>query len=763
MRLPAALSGLLALAISLNAPLAARAADQRAVLTLRVNTVDKSEVTAVLRGDDVLLRRSDLDGAGIRGFDYHGAKAGDLIGLHGLAPNLTYTLDDKSLALNLTVAAAHLDIAVYNYHPPQTLTVSKPARSEFVNYAVSYAAQSGAAVSGEGGTRIGAGIFETTATLAGGGGGAAQTRWIVDSPRAGERMTLGDVTISTGDLGAATDLFGASAERYFGLNPGSLNTVLPGIQGSVDTPAMADIYVNGALVRQEPLQPGQFSFQNLPTGAGPNNTQIVVTDAFGRQQTYSSYFYGADQLLRPGVSDFAYAVGVPHSVYGSEAAGRGPTFAGRYTAGVTDNVTFGSRLEANAGLASGGGEGIFRLHHGVLGLEVAASKNGPDTGGAAAFSYQTVSRALSVNASLLAQTAHYATLSMPSAEDRVLTSGSLSVSTATSAQSSIGLTFSGQRDRDSGAETNLQLSRWIALSHTAMLEFDAGELHTRVGRQMQFAATLNLIPHPGTTANFTTSTQNGQTQAAATLSRSAPSTVSAFGYNAGVIDTAGALAGYATGEYRSATGNYFGTADISGGSSNVYVQAAGALVGIGGHVFATQPLGDAYALADTNGLSGVRVEANGLEVARTNRFGFAVVPALGSYSDNRLTIAPGDVPLDYQIDEGDQRIVPQYRAGEIVRFNLHKVLPVFGSVAVALGAKTIVPAFGILDISSDRAHAASDLGENGEFYFENIAPGRYTAKIRFKGGSCEFPIDIPKTSAHLLRLGTLLCAHGVPS
>ena len=100
-----------ALALCLAVTMLAAAAPpvQRALLTLRVNTIAKQEITVELQGASALVRRADLDAAGLHGFPYERtAKASDWVSLDSLAPALTYRVDDTNLELDLTVTGDHL-------------------------------------------------------------------------------------------------------------------------------------------------------------------------------------------------------------------------------------------------------------------------------------------------------------------------------------------------------------------------------------------------------------------------------------------------------------------------------------------------------------------------------------------------------------------------------------------------------------------------------------------------------------------------------
>src|SRR6185312_10181423 len=116
-----------------------RPGDQRAILNLSVNLVDKGEVFVVLRGGDILLPVAALEGAGIR--DMVGDRetfAGQLhVSLRSLAARgLSFTFDDRALTLKLTAPAAGLGTTVIDLGPrrPDGI-ITGQAGSAFVNYA----------------------------------------------------------------------------------------------------------------------------------------------------------------------------------------------------------------------------------------------------------------------------------------------------------------------------------------------------------------------------------------------------------------------------------------------------------------------------------------------------------------------------------------------------------------------------------------------------------------------------------------------------
>lgn len=740
----------------------ALAEEQRAVLTLAVNTVPKGEVTVTLRDADVLVRRSDLIGAGLKAFPFNRAgSAGDVISLTSLAPELRFHVDDVNLVLDITVTAPHLDATVVDFRPRQNVALARPVRSAFLNYSLSTSNQTGATFAGEFGTHVGAGMFSSTASFASANTyRSSVTRWVVDSPASDRRLTVGDVVTSTGDLGGTVAIAGFGLQRYFGLNPDTVKTVLPQISGNTLTPSTADVYVNGVLARRETLPPGQFDFQNLPVGEGPNTTTIVVTDAFGRQQTYSNTFYGADSLLARGLSDFSYGAGFLHSQFGEQAR-HGAAVAGRYTVGATNDLTAGARLEIGSSLASFGPNVAFRLPRGVLGMAAALSREGQRSGIAGLLSYQYLSRMSDGSVAISYDSPQYASLALTAAQDRPVLNASLSFARQLNARATLGFSYARQNDRDNGAQSVWQTFQTLTLSNST--EFQVGETLTSGNgrRQLGIATTMNFLPRSGYNASVSTLYSGAGTTAAVTLQRPASSQVPSLGYLLSASGGTGGASGFVSADYRGQYGDLLTDAGISSGTRSYSANAAGGIVFINGKLFATQALTDSYALVDAGGLANVRILANGVVAGRTDRNGFLVVPNIGSYYDNTISIFSADAPIDYSIDAQSEHLAPMYKSGGIVRFGLNRVRPVTGNLIARVGGHEMIPAFGILEVSSGVQTLRSDIGEGGEFYFDNLSAGVHAATVKFRDGECRFALIVPQTTATFIKLGTVTCTNGV--
>jgi len=118
----------LSLLLLLFLPRVVNAADQRALLELRVNEVKRGEVAVVLRDGDVLVKLKDLQAAGLRA---HAGQQESLqdepyVLLSSLAPQVSFKIDEKDLSLNLT---AQPSILGFNRYDAQS---NRPAGSSIM-------------------------------------------------------------------------------------------------------------------------------------------------------------------------------------------------------------------------------------------------------------------------------------------------------------------------------------------------------------------------------------------------------------------------------------------------------------------------------------------------------------------------------------------------------------------------------------------------------------------------------------------------------
>ena len=154
---------------------------------------------------------------------------------------------------------------------------------------------------------------------------------------------------------------------------------------------------------------------------------------------------------------------------------------------------------------------------------------------------------------------------------------------------------------------------------------------------------------------------------------------------------------------------------------------------------------------------GVHVSLNGQDMGVTNRAGYLVVPDAVPYYDNRIRIDERATSFDTVISDGNQDIAPGIRSGALVKYGVRTIVAFTGKVLVRKNGANVVPAAGDFTLSHASKSFASDLGDDGEFYFENLTAGDYAAVVRYAGGSCKLNVTIKAGSKLINDVGTLIC------
>ncbi|MGZ5429735.1 MAG: fimbria/pilus outer membrane usher protein, partial [Thermoanaerobaculia bacterium] len=385
---------LLALALPVTAAGAA-APFQRAVVPLSVNTVPKGDVSALLMGDDVLLRVRDLSAAGVSGFaGRRETRDGEeWVSLASLAPGVSYRLDQETVTLSVTVPPTWLAGQVLDLGMPRPaglVYLSSP--SLFANYAVNVTDAKTWNAFGEAGLSLGGDLFYS-AVLRSDDGSIVRglTNVTHDDRTRLMRWVAGDTFAAAGGLGGSLFLAGLSVSRSFDLDPYFSRYPSFALSGAATTPSTVDVYVNGNIVKREAIGPGTFQLSNILLPAGNGMTRVVVKDVFGQEREITSGFYASTAVLAKGLSEFTYNLGFRRDNLSTESWDYGSlSFLGRHRYGLSDSLTAELRLEVDDRLVSGGPGFAWRLPVGEIEGYVAASREGGQTGGAVSLSYRYV-------------------------------------------------------------------------------------------------------------------------------------------------------------------------------------------------------------------------------------------------------------------------------------------------------------------------------------------------------------------------------------
>lgn len=201
---------------------------------------------------------------------------------------------------------------------PAALPMTPARPGFFFNYDLEAVAGNGGAPAASGAFEIG--VFtgpllaEGTAIAQASGSGARavrlDTRLTWDDPDGMRSLRIGDTVTRGGVGGVPLRIGGVQFTRSFDVQPGFLTGPVPTLSGAAAFPSVADLYVNGTLAASREVPPGAFTLTGVPVVMGAGKVEMVVRDALGRETIVREAYYAAPGLLRAGLSDFSYEIGL---------------------------------------------------------------------------------------------------------------------------------------------------------------------------------------------------------------------------------------------------------------------------------------------------------------------------------------------------------------------------------------------------------------------------------------------------------------------
>jgi len=212
---------------------------QRVLLPVTVNRVARGEFLAFLDNDDVLMRVSDLEGMGVRGFSGRriSAREGELVSLASLAPEVEFALDSESVSLDLTTDPRYLGKKTVNLKPghPDRILYSTDT-SAFANYSVNLRDFRGFDAFAETGFSFHGNLLYASASRdIRGKVTRGLTSFTVDDRERMRRWVAGDGWAYGGTLGGSVLMGGVSVSRNFDLDPYFLRYPTLGLSGAAST------------------------------------------------------------------------------------------------------------------------------------------------------------------------------------------------------------------------------------------------------------------------------------------------------------------------------------------------------------------------------------------------------------------------------------------------------------------------------------------------------------------------------------------------
>ena len=773
------------------------AAAQTETLVLRVtlNTENRGDLFVQRTPDlDFLLKVEDLKAMGFKDI---AAPAQSIdgephISLRSL-PGVTTRFDEKALALHIT---AEPQLMVGNSFDLRSerrrKNITGSSNSAFFNYAFTgthgSSSSDGLGFAGEAGVRLGDYLFMSDASTVDTPTGKKLVRLMssatMDDRENLRRVVLGDVLTPSRDFSNSVNIGGISIAKSYGIDPYFIRFPTQSLTGSVALPSDMEVYLVGQRIRTERLRPGEFELRDILAYGGARNVQVVLRDPFGRveQLNYSLYF--TDQPLQPGLHEYSYTFGAIRRDFGLQSNKYGPlAFSMYHRYGVNKAVTLGWRAQATRRLLNTGPTATLVMGpFGVINLGLALSTIGGRQGAAGLASYTFESKNWSMGVFLRHDGRDYVGLGDPPVMTNRRYDATASASYRLGGNSTVTLSHAALTTRAGTTATAsasqgqpftfsaLANRRVTALSYSVPIPSTRAHLTASVsrikdtfgpGRTEAFLSLSILLDKDHTAAASYRSDRRNHTESVR-LTKYQP-VGEGLGYSLSADHSSGAQSTQFRSDVqynapaavlRADYGHYQAQGQKD---QDLRVSVAGGIVAVGGHVAASRPITQSYAIVKVGELKDVGVFVHGQPAARTDAQGLAVLPNLSAYYENNVSIAASALPMDYALPAEIKKVSPAPRSGAFVDFGVTKTQAFTGKLISRLGAVAKPVEVAEMDVSIDGKSQKLIAGRGGEFYVENLKPGTYKGSVSVGAERCVFELNIPKSDETFVDLGLVEC------
>ncbi|MBW2254515.1 MAG: fimbrial biogenesis outer membrane usher protein [Deltaproteobacteria bacterium] len=669
--------------------------------------------------------------------DGGGTEIGGALHFPVALPDRVVHLDERTLTLHIDVPPDLLPGTTIRIRHQRPENIYEPEeRSVLLNYGLSISGADDAFVqrvdlNHDLALREGPAHFLTEGTLSYAAESTAYVRLmsqiVWDDRVSLRRMTAGDFFARSGPLGSQVLLGGVSIARNPDIDPYLITYPTLELQGAAATPSEVDVYVDGLLIHRERISPGPFTLLNPSRFEGAGAIEVVIRDAFGREERIRQPFYMAEQLLERGTHEYSYDLGLIRREFGTESFSYGDgALSAFHRYGLTDHVTVGMAAEATTAFLNLSPRLSWKWNsYGNFDLSVAGS-TGTEAhrGWAAGIEYHYLNRFLTWGLRLHGFTPHYARLQTTFDDDRprfqahirlgvfVPKLGSLSLMQETNwlyagdDREVTTLSYSGRVTRD--------LSLYAHLRH-----YEKDEPET--------SFQLDLLYYPWrrvrTSAGYR---ESGAARAVTVGVKDNPPLGEGYGYWADLdwsqTGDAHSFSFSPGGQWNNPYSIVRGDVEVSYIDGKVVpayrASLSGALSWVGRRPRASRPIRDGFAVVKVGELRDIRVMRNSNVIGTTNRRGEIVVPELTSFYDNQVSVRGEDVPIEFALSSMEQYVSPPQRGVACVVFNAAHIQPVIGRLQVRDGTGTSALEYQEFTVRAGDVVLQTQTAYQGEFYID---------------------------------------------
>ncbi len=507
------------------------------------------------------------------------------------------------------------------------------------------------------------------------------TRWFYENPETLVTYAAGDVISGSLNWTTSLRMGGVQIRRDFLLRPDLVTAPMQQFSGSAAVPSTVDVFNNQSRSFSQAITGGPFNISNIPLATGPGTMRVVLRDANGKETVSEYAYYTSTSILAPGLLDYSLETGFARRFYGqlSDDYGADPIASGSARYGVSPQMTVEGHAEGGAGLVNFGVASDFSLwHYGVVSLAVSGSDWNGAVGGLGFGSFETTlwgARLMARTQRSFSDYQDLASVTAPRCPAGLTTcvSGVYAYKKRDQISLSIPLSFDDGSlnlnytdTLDSGGNAN----KIGMLSYSRSFLWDNSNLSLNVFNDFEhkdnYGAYATISYTWGKYTASTIAQANGDNYAAGgSFNRALGQEEGSYGYSLSALEgrqpSNSASASYRAQAFQTSAGVM-----ETGNSVQATAQANGSVAFLNGVHFANR-IDNSFAVVDT-GIPNARVLYENNPIGTSDSNGALLIPSMRAHETNSIKVDPASLPLQADMQETNQTVVPASRGGMTVHF-----------------------------------------------------------------------------------------------
>lgn len=574
----------------------------------------------------------------------------------------------------------------------------------------------------------------------------------IDWPEQMRSLIVGDTLNDAGAWGRPARFGGLKWGTNFSTQPGFITFPTEIIAGNSVVPSTVDIFVDNARRSSADIEPGPFAITDVPVVTGAGEMRVVTRDLFGRETVVTRPFYASSRLLKPGLHEYSYELGVLRQNFTRESNDYATGFAsGTHRYGFNSWFTGELRAELSADQSTlGTAANLVWPAVAEFDVALAASSTADgDSGELASVGVRRQARRVSFGAMAAWRSEDFAQLGTDTARspDALESTAYAAVGLGKAGSLSVSHVQRKRRDDEDTEFATLQYS--ISLPHNAHLRFSYLEpLDDSLERNA--SASISLPLGRRSSAMVSSRNQSSESTHRAELRRNLPAG-NGFGYQ--LSAESGERERFEAGtSWRNQVGLLSVQAAQLDSQREYRASFDGGIALMDRRPYFSQRLDQSFALVEVPDMEGVSIYRDNQLLAKTNGDGKAIVPGLRDYQRNRIRLDDAMLPLDIEVASLERTTVPAYRQGVKLNFAIKHSRWVGFRLLDSTG-KPVPSGARFLNAASGQQ---SSIGREGQGYIETGA-GDHTMQAWWRDNHCRFKLNVPESAEPVTDLGELQC------